>query len=161
MENKKTNPQTIVSGNNEKKNCPKKQIVTITDNLGVIITANNGLIDTEGNSSVHLNGEFSINADSVRRLSAALQDKNIFVLHPVVLHPGNFGFINPEVITSDKAIATTIENLKKEIEAQVTENRTLNEELKKAELKRSKLLNEIHHYNSNRYPWERKINIDE
>lgn len=156
MENKKTNPQTIVSGNNEKKNCPKKQTVTITDDLGVIITANNGLIDTEGNSSVHLNGEFSINADSVRRLSAALQGKNIFVLHP-----GYFGFINPEVITSDKAIATTINNLKKKIEAQVTENRTLNEELKKAELKRSKLLNEIHHYNSNRYPWERKINIDE
>ena len=156
MENKRTNPQTIVSGNNEKKNCPKKQTVTITDDLGVIITANNGLIDTEGNSFVRLNGEFTINADSVSRLSAALQGKNIYVAHPSFLGP-----THTEVITSDKAIEKTINNLKKEIEAQVTENRALNEELKKAELKRSKLLNEIHHYNSTRYPWERKINIDE
>lgn len=156
MENKKTNPQSIVSGNNEKKNCPKKQTVTITDDLKVIIAANNGVIDAEGNSAVHLNGEFTINADSVRRLSAALQGKNIFVLRP-----NCYGYINTEIITSDKAIEETINNLKKEIEAQVTENRALNEELKKAELKRSKLLNEIHHYNSNRYPWERKINIDE
>ena len=156
MENKRTNPQTIVSGNTEKRNCPMKQTVTITDDLKVIIAANNGVIDAEGNSAVHLNGEFTINADSVRRLSTALQGKNIFVLHT-----GCYGFIRPEIITGDKAIEETINSLKKEIEAQVTENRALNEELKKAELKRSKLLNEIHHYNSNRYPWERKMEIAE
>lgn len=111
---KKTSPQTIVSSEGKKKN--SKQTVTITDEGKAIIKAHNGMIDAEGNSSVYLNGEFSIDADSVRRLSAALQGKNIYVVRP--------GFCGPthnEVITSDKAIATTIENLKKEIEMQITE----------------------------------------
>lgn len=153
---KRISPQTIVSGESKKKNCQCKQTVTITDEGKVIITANNGLIDTEGNSKVHLNGEFTINADSVRRLSAALQGKNFYVV--------NAGFCGPthiDVITSDKAIAATIENLKKEIEAQITENRAYNEQLKKAELKHSKLLNEIQYHNNSRRPWERKIEIPE
>lgn len=153
---KKISPQTIVSGESKKKNCQCKQTVTITDDLKVIITANNGLIDAEGNSKVRLNGEFSIDADSVRRLSAALQDKSIFAIKTTY-----HGIIVSEIITSDKAIATAIENLKKEIEAQITENRALNEQLKKAELKNTKLLNEVRYYNSNRRPWERKINIEE
>lgn len=150
---KKVSPHTV---NNEKQNPAKKQTVTITDDLKVIITANNGLIDTEGNSAVHLNGEFTINADSVRRLSAALQGKSIFAIKTT-----SHGIIVSEIITSDKTIAATIENLKKEIETQITENRALNESLKKAELKHSKLLNEIEYHNSNRRPWERKIDIEE
>lgn len=150
---KKVSPHTV---SKEKQNTAKKQTVTITDDLKVIITANNGLIDSEGNSAVHLNGEFTINADSVRRLSAALQGKNIFVTSIKTIP-----LIDSALITSDKAIAATIENLKKELEAQVTENRALNESLKKAELKHSKLLNEIEYHNSNRRPWERKINIEE
>lgn len=153
---KKISPQTIVSGESKKKNCQCNQTVTITDDLKAIITANNGLIDAEGNSAVHLNGEFTINADSVRRLSTALQGKNIFVLHT-----GCYGFIRSEIITGDKAIKETIDSLKKEIEAQITENRALNDNLKKAELKNTKLLNEVRYYNSNRRPWERKINIEE
>ena len=140
----------------EKQNTAKKQTVTITDEGKVIITANNGLIDSEGNSAVHLNGEFTINADSVRRLSAALQGKNIFTIKTAC-----YGLIVPEITTSDKAIACTIENLKKEIEAQITENRALNESLKKAELKNTKLLNEVRYYNNSRRPWERKIDIEE
>lgn len=151
---KKVSPQTIVSS--EKKSTVRKQTVTITDDLKAIITANSGLIDAEGNSAVHLNGEFTINADSVRRLSTALQGKNIFVLHT-----GCYGFIHPEIITGDKAIAATIEKLKKEIETQITENCALNDNLKKAELKYTKLLNEVRYHNSNRRPWERKINITE
>jgi hypothetical protein len=153
---KKISPQTIVSGESKKKNCQCKQTVRITDDGKAIIKAHNGLIDAEGNSSVYINGEFSIDADSVRKLSAALQGKNFYVV--------NAGFCGPthiDVFTSDKAIAATIENLKKEIEAQITENRALNDNLKKAELKNTKLLNEVRYYNSNRRPWERKINISE
>jgi hypothetical protein len=150
---KKASPHSVGS---EKKNPAKKQTVTITDDLKVIITANNGLIDAEGNSSVYINGEFSIDADSVRRLSATLQGKNIYVLYPYFNGP-----TQAKIITSDKTIAATIENLKKEIEAQITENRALNDNLKKAELKNTKLLNEVRYYNSNRRPWERKINIEE
>lgn len=149
---KKASPHSMGS---EKKNPAKKQTVTITDDGKAIIKTHNGLIDAEGNSSVYINGEFSIDADSVRRLSAALQGKNIYVLYP--------GFCGPtaKIITSDKTIAAAIENLKKEIEAQITENRALNEQLKKAELKHSKLLNEIQYHNNSRRPWERKINIEE
>lgn len=150
---KKVSPRSV---SNEKQNTAKKQTVTITDDLKVIITANNGLIDSEGNSTVYLNGEFTINADSVRRLSAALQGKNIFVASIKTIP-----FTDTALITSDKTIAATIENLKKELEAQVTENRALNESLKKAELKHSKLLNEIEYHNCNRRPWERKIDIEE
>lgn len=145
-------PQTIVSSEGEKKNC--KQTVTITDEGKAIIKAHNGMIDAEGNSSVCLNGEFSIDADSVRRLSAALQGKNIYVVRFC-------GLTHNEVITSDKAIATAIENLKKEIETQITENRALIDNLKKAELKHSKLLNDIKHFNATRRPWERKMEIAE
>ena len=150
---KKMSPQTIVSSEGKKKNC--KQTVTITDEGKAIIKAHNGMIDAEGNSSVCLNGEFSIDADSVRKLSAALQGKSIYVVRPGFCGPYN------EVITSDKAIATTIENLKKEIEMQITENRALIDNLKKAELKHSKLLNDVKHFNATRRPWERKINIEE
>lgn len=151
---KKSKPTEVVSS--EKKNSPKKQTVTITDDGKAIIKAHNGLIDAEGNSSVYINGEFSIDADSVRRLSAALQGKSIFAIKTAC-----HGIIVSEIITSDKAIAATIEKLKKEIEAQITENRALNDNLKKAELKNTKLLNEVRYYNSNRRPWERKINISE
>lgn len=113
------------------------------------------MIDAEGNSSVYINGEFSIDADSVRKLSAALQGKSIYVVRPGFCGPYN------EVITSDKAIATTIENLKKEIEMQITENRALIDNLKKAELKHSKLLNDVKHFNATRRPWERKMEIAE
>lgn len=153
---RKISPQTIVSDDGKKKDCECKQTVTITDDGKAIIKAHNGLIDAEGNSSVYINGEFSIDADSVRKLSAALQGKNIYVLYPDF-----YGPTQAKIITSDKAIAATIENLKKEIEAQITENRALNDNLKKAELKNTKLLNEVRYYNSNRRPWERKINISE
>ena len=148
---KKMSPQT---SEGKKKNC--KQTVTITDEGKAIIKAHNGMIDAEGNSSVYLNGEFSIDADSVHRLSAALQGKSIYVVRP-----GFCGLTYTEVITSDKAIATTIENLKKEIETQITENRALIDNLKKAELKHSKLLNDIKHFNATRRPWERKMEIAE
>lgn len=149
---KKMSPQTIVSSEGKKKNC--KQTVTITDEGKAIIKAHDGMIDAEGNSSVYLNGEFSIDADSVRRLSAALQGKSIYVVRLC-------GPTHNEVITSDKAIATTIENLKKEIEMQITENRALIDNLKKAELKHSKLLNDVKHFNATRRPWERKMEIAE
>lgn len=150
---KKISPQT---SEGKKKNCQCKQTVTITDEGKAIIKAHNGMIDAEGNSSVNLNGEFSIDADSVRRLSAALQGKNIYVVRP-----GFCGLTYTGVITSDKAIATTIENLKKEIETQITENRALIDNLKKAELKHSKLLNDVKHFNATRRPWERKMEIAE
>lgn len=154
---KKMSPQTIVSKQNKIQSGQCKQTVTITDEGKVIIKAHNGMIDAEGHSKVYINGEFFIDADSVRKLSAALQGKNIYVVYPDDLYAP----AQTKVITSDKAIASTIEKLKKENEAYTTENRALSDNLKKAELKYTKLLNEIRHHNSNRHIWERKINICE
>lgn len=134
-----------------------KQTVYITEDLKAVIRTNNGVIDSAGNSHATIAGHFYINADSVTRLSAALQGKNIYVTKVNTLP----GIATGEIITSERGIKTTIDNLSKDIESKNTELRALGDQLSKAERKYSKLINELKFFNSNRRPWERKIEIPE
>ena len=134
-----------------------KQPVYITEDLKAVIRTNNGVIDSAGNSHATIGGHFFINADSVTRLSAALQGKNIYTVRVNALS----GVVTGNIVTSDKGIKTTIDNLNKDIESKNTELRALNDQLAKAERKYSKLVNELKLFNSNRRFWERKIEIPE
>lgn len=141
----KNNPKQVVSGTPHQPR--SKQTVTITDDLKAIIRSNNGLIDGEGKSAVAINGEYSISADSVRRLSTALQGKNIYVVRGLYPPTG-------DLLTSDEYVHQTITELR-------DKNKELHDESVKARTKYQSLLNELRAFNASRRPWERKIEIPE
>lgn len=153
MENRKQgyNPMKAVSGG--ALHGEKKQTVTIMEDLKVVVNANNGVYD--GAEHVRFNGEFIINAKSVSLLIAALEGKNVQVVHDRIFFDS---FILGE--EGAKEIANKIEEWKKRCEE--LESRWLKTEHEACEARheRDLLKEKIKKFNETRRPWERKLNIE-
>lgn len=149
METKTTNKTTTPSKPTD--GC--KQTVVLTKDGRLYINSNSGVIDPTGKSAVHVNGLFTISADSVRRLSAALQGKNYYVIKaPSAIMGGTI-----EVVTSDKAIKDKLEK----VNALTDELAEARKNLKTAQNTLRLVKQYIEAQNQKRYPWERKIEIPE
>ena len=154
MENRKQgyNPMKAVSGSAPRGE--KKQTVTIMEDLKVVVNANNGVYD--GAEHVRFNGEFIINAKSVSLLIAALEGKNVQVVHDHIFFDS---FILGE--EGAKEIANRLEAQKKrcdELEGKLSKTE---DERYEAKRERDLLKDKINEFNETRRPWERKLVIDE
>ena len=155
MENRKQgyNPMKAVSGVAPRSE--KKQTVTITEDLKVIVTANNGVLKG-GKESVHISGEFVMNAKSVSLLIAALEGKNVQVVHDHIFFDS---FILGE--EGAKEIANRLEAQKKRCDELEGKLLKTDDERYEAKRERDLLKDKINEFNETRRPWERKLVIDE
>ena len=169
MENRKqgyNNPMKAVSGGALRGE--KKQTVTIMEDLKVVVNANNGVYD--GAEHVRLNGEFIIDAKSVSLLIAALEGKNIQVVHDHTFFDsfilGEEGAkeianrLEKKKKECDETLELIKEKLAKEVESLKKENLKEVDRSFKLKIANEELLQAIERFNASRRPWERKLNIE-
>ena len=166
MENRKQgyNPMKAVSGGDA---CSeKKQTVTITEDLKVIVTANNGVL-RDGKEWVHISGEFVMDARSVSRLIAALEGKNVQVVHDhtffdsFILGEEGAKEIADRLEKKKKECDETLELIKEKLAKEVESFKKENiKEASNLKIANEELLRAIERFNASRRPWERKLNIE-
>ena len=152
MENRKQgyNPMKAVSGGDARSE--KKQTVTITEDLKVVVKADNGALNN-GVEHVCISGEFVISADSVARLVAALEGKNV---QYTCEGPCYECFILGDKET--KEFVSRFENQKKEFEEQLYKCEDERYDLKR---ENNLLKKKIKQFNDSRFFWERKFKIED
>ena len=165
MENRKQgyNPMKAVSGSVPRGE--KKQTVTIMEDLKVVVNANNGVYD--GAEHVRLNGEFIIDAKSVSLLIAALEGKNVQVVHDhtffdsFILGEEGAKEIADRLEKKKKECDETLELIKEKLAKEVESFKKENiKEASNLKIANEELLQAIERFNASRRPWERKLNIE-